>query len=254
MVMGIRQKVMLGFVLLALLLCFSGMMSYFELNKLSSSTQSMLDASLRNMELSKEMLDAVQDQNTALLQLIVTNIPGADSVLIQSRRDFDEAISKAHVSIRDLPALDSIYVANMRYNELINLQFANTESTKEEQLAWVVDTYKSAYYQLTAAIKEFMISSQSMMDIKARQLESNAYRAIMPGIIALAIAVLIIGLFFYLIDIYYISPVLKITSALHNYLNARVPFKIEFEGKDELHSLKEYIETLIARLRSKKSE
>ena len=70
--MGIRQKIRLGFFALGLLLFFSGLMSYFELNKLSNSTRNMLDASLKNMELSKEMLDAVQDQNTALLQIMVT--------------------------------------------------------------------------------------------------------------------------------------------------------------------------------------
>ena len=58
--MGIKQKIRLGFFALGLLLFFSGLMSYFELNKLSHSTRDMLDASLKNMELSKEMLDAVQ--------------------------------------------------------------------------------------------------------------------------------------------------------------------------------------------------
>ena len=50
--MGIRQKIRLGFFALGLLLFFSGLMSYFELNKLSNSTRNMLDASLKNMELS----------------------------------------------------------------------------------------------------------------------------------------------------------------------------------------------------------
>ncbi|MFQ8806817.1 MAG: hypothetical protein ACLR8Y_19305 [Alistipes indistinctus] len=60
-------------------------MSYFELNKLSNSTRNMLDASLKNMELSKEMLDAVQDQNTALLQIMVTGSARYDSLLFAGR-------------------------------------------------------------------------------------------------------------------------------------------------------------------------
>lgn len=118
--MGIKQKIRLGFFALGLLLFFSGLMSYFELNKLSHSTRDMLDASLKNMELSKEMLDAVQDQNTALLQMLVAGDSRYDSLLFIGRARFDAAIGKAKVSIRDLRGLDSIYAANVQYTTVIN--------------------------------------------------------------------------------------------------------------------------------------
>ena len=59
--MGIRKKIMLGFLSLGILLFFSGLMSYFELGRLTHSTQGMLHASRQNLEISKIMLDAVQD-------------------------------------------------------------------------------------------------------------------------------------------------------------------------------------------------
>ena len=241
--MGIKQKIRLGFFALGLLLFFSGLMSYFELNKLSHSTRDMLDASLKNMELSKEMLDAVQDQNTALLQMLVAGDSRYDSLLFIGRARFDAAIGKAKVSIRDLRGLDSIYAANVQYTTVINTF-----------LQWFVDVYKSSYYNLTASIKNFMISSQSVMDAKTAQLESNAYRATMPGIIALAIAIIIIVMFSYLIDLYYVTPVLKITEGLRNYLNSKIPFKVTMEGRDEVYKLKEYIETMIGLLKNKKNE
>ena len=87
--MGLKNKIRLGFLSLALLLFFSGIISYFELSRLSHSTHSMLGASFRNMELSKTMLDAVQDQNTALLQMIVSGSRNSDSMLIVGRQKFD---------------------------------------------------------------------------------------------------------------------------------------------------------------------
>ena len=84
--MGLKNKIRLGFLSLALLLFFSGIISYFELSRLSHSTHSMLGASFRNMELSKTMLDAVQDQNTALLQMIVSGSRNSDSMLIVGRQ------------------------------------------------------------------------------------------------------------------------------------------------------------------------
>ena len=152
--MGIKQKIRLGFFALGLLLFFSGLMSYFELNKLSNSTRDMLDASLKNMELSKEMLDAVQDQNTALLQMLVAGDTRYDSLLFAGRARFDAAISKAKVSIRDLRGLDSIYAANVQYTTVINTFFADpSKKDRNNDLQWFVDVYKTSYYNLTASIK-----------------------------------------------------------------------------------------------------
>ena len=190
--MGIREKIRLGFLALGLLLFFSGLISFFELSKLSRSTQSMLGASLKNMELSKTMLDAVQDQNTALLQIIVSGRSDreSDSLLHAGREKFEAAISDAKISIRDLQGFDSVYAANISYNETVGAYLR--DSLRKENVDWFVDIYKTSYSDLTSSIKNFMVSSQNMMDAKARRLEDNAYRATMPGFIALVIAIVIV--------------------------------------------------------------
>ena len=70
---------------------------------------------------------------------------------------------------------------------------------------WFVDIYKTSYSDLTSSIKNFMVSSQNMMDAKARRLEDNAYRATMPGFIALVIAIVIVLIFYYFSSICTIS-------------------------------------------------
>lgn len=242
--MGIREKIRLGFLALGLLLFFSGLISFFELSKLSRSTQSMLGASLKNMELSKTMLDAVQDQNTALLQIIVSGRSDreSDSLLHAGREKFEAAISDAKISIRDLR--DSFgLAANTAYNETVGAYLR--DSLRKENVDWFVDIYKTSYSDLTSSIKNFMVSSQNMMDAKARRLEDNAYRATMPGFIALVIAIVIVLIFYYFVNLYYITPVLKIDSALKAYLDSKMPFKVTVEGKDEVYRLKERIESLI---------
>ena len=57
-----------------------------------------------------------------------------------------------------------------------------------------------------------------------------------------------------MIDRYYVTPVLKITEGLRNYLNSKIPFKVTMEGRDEVYKLKEYIETMIGLLKNKKNE
>lgn len=47
---------------------------------------------------------------------------------------------------------------------------------------------------------------------------------------------------------------LKITDALKNYLNSKIPFKVNVEGRDEMFRLKESIEKLIDQQKSKRNE
>ena len=250
--MGLKNKIRLGFLSLALLLFFSGIISYFELSRLSHSTHGMLGASFRNMELSKTMLDAVQDQNTALLQMIVSGSRNSDSMLIVGRQKFDSSMREANVLIRDLQGFDSIYAANVAYNRIVDAYLS--DSLHKNSVGWYVNIYETSYADLTTSIKNFMVSSQRIMDVKAQRLEDNAYRATMPGFIALLIGILIVVVFFYFINLYYISPVLKITDALKNYLNSKIPFKVNVEGRDEMFRLKESIEKLIDQQKSKRNE
>ena len=78
------------------------------------------------MELSKTMLDAVQDQNTALLQMIVSGSRNSDSMLIVGRQKFDSSMREANVLIRDLQGFDSIYAANVAYNRIVDAYLSDS--------------------------------------------------------------------------------------------------------------------------------
>ncbi len=249
---GIRKKIFVGFASLGLLLFFSGLISYFELTSLSRNTQSLIASGARNIEHAKNMLDAVQRQNTALLQIVVTNDNSYDSMLLSGREDFLKSLSEATVSISDLRSLDAVYAAKEQYDAIVDAHLDGRN--REENISWFMDIYATSYYDLTTAIKNYMISSHYVIGAKTAQIESNAYRAIMPSIIALAIAIIIIITFAFLVDVYYITPVIRISSALKNFLTAKIPFHVKMEGRDEVAELKDNIDTLIQEYKSKKSE
>ncbi len=252
----------MGCTALALVLCFSGMISYFELRRLSESTRASLGVSLSCVDISKQMLDAVQTQNTALLQLIVPSQEDSDSVsalyLQQARtgqQAFEEAITQAKLieGVATSDDLDSIITANARYNEVVDSYLEQQAEIPQERVEWFMGLYKTTYQGVTTAIKNLMLYSHSIMDSHIEALEDNAYRATRPGIIALAIGVLIILVFFHMLNIYYLSPTLLMNQGLRNYLRSRVPFSVHVEGKDEIRELKEAIEALIKQSKAKKS-
>lgn len=246
---GIRKKTTIGFLSLALTLLFSGMISLFELNKLSKDTRGLLENSSYNMSLSKRMLDAVQEQNTYLLQAVVLQKEDFDKAYYQAREDFESALGEATKTVRDRLELENIYTASKQYYELAGYYLDETVNTDIE---WFVEMYKTSYIELTTAIKSYMVSSQHSLVAKAVELKSNAYRAITPGIITLFVAILMVLMLAFFIDLYYTKPTVKIAKGLRGYLNNSLPFKVNMEGHDEVFELKEDLETLITQHKSRK--
>lgn len=240
---GLRQKILYGFIILGCLLFFSGAVSFFELLRLTHNTKSIMDTNRTDIELSKKMLDAVQEQNTALLKIVGGYVVNADSIVMRSVNEFNEAFDEAYALHKSTDRLMDVELAKIRYNETVNQIFV--DSIRNENIEWFAEVYSNSYYELTLAIKNFMLSTQNVVDENTERLRNNAYRAITPGILTLGIAIIIIIVFYGLIDLYYIKPVIKITAGLRDFLHSKIPFNVKVEGKDEVLRLKEYIDELV---------
>lgn len=238
---GIRKKISVGFTCLALMLMFSGLVSLFELRRLGSSTRDLLETSTQSMELSRKMLDAVQELNTSLLQTIVLERPEFDESFERGREEFESAISSASRTPADLFELDNIRLARDNYYSLVGKFFDDNENTDIE---WFVGMYRTAYQELTDAIKDYMVTSQRSLLANAADLRSNTYRAMMSGVITLCIAILMSLIFAYLLDLYYTRPILGIDKGLKGYIAHKIPFRVKTEGRDEIASIKDNIETI----------
>ncbi|MCC8034761.1 MAG: hypothetical protein LIO77_02365 [Rikenellaceae bacterium] len=243
---GIRRKISTGFLCLGTMLMFSGLVSFFELDRLGSSTRKLLEVSSQNMELSKRMLDAVQEQNTSLLQAIVLEHSAFDNDYTDALQEFESALAESLRIGGDRFELENIYRAKENYSHLVSNYFDDTQNTDIE---WFVEMYKTAYTELTAAIKNYMVLSQSSLLSNAAYLRSNAYRAMMPGIITLCVAILMALIFYYLLDLYYTRPLIGIDKGLKGYIASKTPFRVKTEGRDEIDSIRENIETLISNCR-----
>ncbi|MCD8174062.1 MAG: hypothetical protein LUD76_11540 [Alistipes sp.] len=239
---SIRKKISLGFWCLALMLVFSGLVSLLELRRLGRSTGNLLQTSTHSMELSKRMLDAVQEQNTSLFQTIVLERNSFDETFRHGHDEFESALGEAARTATDRLELDNIYTARQRYYELVSNYL---DESMDTDIEWFVEMYKTSYQELTDAIKNYMVSSQHSLLTSATSLRSNAYRAMMPGVITLCVAIVIVLVFAYLLDLYYTRPLMGINKGLRGYITHRIPFNVKMEGRDEIYAIKEGISTLI---------
>lgn len=239
-----RKKIFIGFMSLALLLMFAALVSLFELQRLTRKTQDLLQASGHNIEMSNSMLEAVRQQNNALLHGFMDDDPNYQASFDQAVAKLNQTLITATTTVRDLNELDSIYIAYDAYQKSVSAHdFApGTKATA----VWFMSSYRPAYEDLTAAIKNYSLEIQYDLVHQASKLENNVHRALMPEILTLAVMMLIIGMFYFFIDSYLSRPVVKINEALARYLKARIPFEVKADCRDEIAQLKSNIEDLIS--------
>lgn len=247
--MGLRKKMSIGFILLAVLLLFAGAVSVFELNYLRNNTQRLLDENIQQREAATKMLGAIQNQNSAVLAIMMSQHLNSDSLRLDSLyqeglRQFANALleiapEKEGTTEDASAAIRSAYDS---YNGIISSHVFNHG---EQDREWFLSNYLNAYYEVSNAIKEYIFSPQNTLLTRAEKLETNAYRTITPSILTLAVAIIIVLMFFLLVDLYYVRPIIRINTALKNYLNLKTPFDVNVDGKDEMFELKEHIGMLI---------
>ena len=259
---GLRKRVTVGFLSIVCLLFFSGMVSFLELSHLSRDTGEILKANKRNIELAKEMLDAAHEQNIALIHLAVFGDRSYDSLCRAELERLENTLLIAQNEALEKSFLDSLAFATTELRLLTDnyLAFglAGSDSLNVAQVdsvggRWYNDEYEALYGRLTSAIKNYMTSTQSSLAPRAEQMKKNAYRAVTPVLISLAVMIAIVLMLYYFMTIYCVNPILGMNKGLGDYLSFRIPFTVTGECKDEMLELKEKIATLIHQSKQSKS-
>lgn len=274
---GIRKRVLVSFLSVVVLLFFAGLVSLFELRRVSSDTEEILRASERNLELAKDMLDAAALQNKAVVHSIVFEQRGYDTVLrasIDRMARTMEIVREEALDQTYLDSLSSAVTAVQRLTqEYIRMQSsriaakamhltlpANADSVRRiipmnfDGARWYAETYSKAYDQLTGSIKNYMISTQSSLAPRTEQLKRNAYRSVTPVLISLLVMIAIVLMLYYFISTYLTRPLLMMNKAIGDSLRFGLPFKVKAECRDEAAELKERIEEAIQIARKAKAE
>ncbi len=251
---GLRKRVTVGFLSIVCLLFFSGMVSFFELSRLSRDTGEILEANQRNITLAKTMLDAAHEQNVALIHLAVFGDRSYADLCRISLEKLENTLQTARDEARDKSFLDSLAFATTELRLMTENYLALGQEAGDSLVlaradsaggAWYNDEYEVLYSRLTSAIKSYMTSTQSSLAPRTEQMKKNAYRAVTPVLISLVVMIAIVLMFYYFMMEHCINPLLRINKGLENYLTFRIPFSIKGELRDEMQQLKEQVESLI---------
>lgn len=255
---GLRRRVTVGFLSIVCLLFFSGMVSFVELSRLSRDTDDILNANRRHIELAKEMLDAVHEQNVALIHLSVLGDRSYDSLCRAGMTRLERTLQVARSEALEKSFLDSLAFATtemrvltdnfLAFGAALSATADSMESSRIDSIGrlWYTEEYQPHYGELTAAVKNYMTSTQSSLAPRTEQMKKNAYRAVTPVLISLVVMIAIVLMLYYFMTVYCVNPILRMNKGLGDFIAFRIPFAVKSENfKDEMRELKEKIDSLI---------
>ncbi len=248
---GLRKRVSVSFISVAILLSISGVIAFFELNTLSHDTKSILSINSQKMELAHEMLEVVQVQDAAFIQTTLLNNRELDAACQNSINELKAKMSAVSNEISNPNLLDSlsIHIARLESlsEELIAQPYVDSLSVDECKARY--DRYLPIHADIVNSIYDLTTSSFKSMEPRAEQLHRNAYRAVTPVLISLVVMVVIVLLLYYFMIIYCVNPIVRLNRSLGDFITYRLPFVSKNDCNDEMKELQDKLEVLTSQIR-----
>jgi methyl-accepting chemotaxis protein len=255
--MGIRKKIFLGFVVIGLILFTSGMISLFQLIRIEQVVADMNMDNIRSIEASGQIIDEARKQTWKILDIMHNDSRGDDARIIlndtlyESRLDFIRQNITMSEEKNVFEILCAEYQLFKHHTALLDSLFMSSET--KERNEWFNTMYRPVYELFTKATHNLEILNQNTVSNNSSELKSNFYRMVIPLIVAVAVGLLLIMLFNYFINFYFINPVLKIIKGIEEYSVNRRPYTVKIDTRDEINDLNREIKSLISNTKQKES-
>lgn len=253
--MGLRIKILSGFIILALMLAIAGTWTVIELKSTGFSVQAILDENYQSIFAGEDMIEALEREDSGILLLIFGKWEKGREQLLKSDSLFNEKLNFAYSNVTIPGEKTSLDTIKQRYTTFKNLwQRPIVDTQKEGNLEWYFKDIHIAFQNAKEAVNNFNNLNNTTMYNTASLIKQRSDRAIMPGLIAIIAALSFTLIFNYFVNFFMVSPIINITDRIERFILNRTPYIAEVPSNDEIAKLSESIEHLCDYTKSKESK
>jgi methyl-accepting chemotaxis protein len=249
--MGLRAKMLLGFLILTIMLLVAGVWSVYELTTAGSSFQKLLNDNYKSITAGKMMGEALEREDSAVLLLLSGKWEQGRSIIETGDELFQKGftIAQSNVTIPGEKAfVDEIEAKYKAYKDLWIKPIVDT--SKEGNLNWYFQEVHRAFQDVKRSVEKLVALNDQTMYRTATDLKNRAHRAIMPGIVAILAALIFTVLFNFLIHYYVVSPIIRMTKGIQRFMETGDLPDVQVETHDELFDLVSSIKRLVGQVRT----
>jgi len=243
--MGLRLKILSGFLILTVMLFAAGALSIYELTKIGRSVQTLLDENYKSINAAKNMIEALEREDSGMLLLLSGERERGGTTIGKADKDFQAAfqVAKNNVTISG----ESDYIAGIRnaygiYRALWNQPI--TRAAKDGDLNWYFKEVHPAFWDAKNEVKRLMGLNDQTLYKTASMLKTRARRTIMPGVVAIISALIFTAVFNFFINLYFVSPILKLSAGIRNFIKTGDRSALHVDCSGEIADLAAAVEEL----------
>lgn len=246
-IMGVRRKISIGFVIIAAILLFSGVVSLYEFASMRRSITSTISDNISSINSSFLLQDVTDEYNyfylTNLGNDTLTTLP--DLAGDSRFKEYMSNVREKYTTSLEKSMADSVMYAYTAYVHTTKSAKHVWRQEYKERRNWYFNKLYPIYEELRYYIISLSHISQNALYENTQNLSDSFYRGIMPGVVAIFAGLLLIILFNFFVNFYFIEPIVKIIDGIKKYISYKKNYTVTVQSDDELGDLNECVREII---------
>ncbi|MFZ0612736.1 MAG: ATP-binding protein [Desulfobacterales bacterium] len=253
---GIRQKLMLGFGGLLAVIAIVGAMTMLQINELGEAIDMILKENYRSVVACQDMKESLERMDSGTLFTLAGNEPEGKRLIEEYTSKFRDAMHMELGNIT-LPGehekADKIQALFERYVEVIPL-VTEVGRSPEERKAEYFSKMQPLFQEIKEVAQNILLMNQTNMNEAnntARSLADTAHRRMLTAIMVSAFLAL---LFSYLAHRWILHPINRLIESTNEIRGGNLDLVLEGGSRDEIGRLSESFNEMVAALRQVRKE
>lgn len=256
--LGIKRKVLLGCIVLAIILFFSSLISVFEFTKMNRYVSGVIADNIRSINAARELLSVSEQYNISLMNgLVLDSADGPEAVPIAREEELIssfENLSKSFITPEEQAAADSVLYAYAAYMQVVAEAGQMWEHDYAQRQHWFFNRLQPVYHKFRGYMMQLTSICQDALIESSQDIREGTYRSLMPGLVSVLVGMIMVLLFNYFLNYYLINPLLKVTGGIKGYRYHGRSYAVKLDNDDELEELNEAVGDLVEQNQSFKRE
>jgi hypothetical protein len=256
--LGIKRKVLLGCIVLAVILFFSSLISVFEFTRMNRYVSGVIADNIRSINAARELLSVSEQYNVGLMNGLVidgTERPTDVSLFREEALVASFAnLSHSFVTPEEQAAADSVLYAYSAYMQVAAEADQVWQQDYDGRQHWYFNRLQPVYLKFRGYMMQLTSVCQDALIENSQDIREGTYRSLMPGLVSVLVGLIMVLLFNYFLNYYVINPLLKVTGGIKGYRYHGRSYAVKLDSDDELDELNEAVGDIIEQNQSYKRE
>lgn len=261
--MLVRRKISIGFIIVGFILLLSSLIAIFEFYTMKNTVSKIVINDIEKINDSHKLLSIAEEFNDRILLSFQNGDENLKDEVksIKSDRTFNRTIDSLREAIENSLSdfvfrenssqKQLLYVDSVRYTYFAHIYHIAqlqklTDSVGFSSRDWYLDKFYPNHSNLLGYIRNLSTLFQEDFISHSSSLNEGFRRSLMPCIVAVVIGIILLFLFNYFLNFYFMNPLDKITKGIKSYVATHRSYDYNLESGDEIEELNDNVRELIS--------